>query len=417
MLDDFTVRYLDCFFGLQKAQWENYLEGASHDLGVWDRAIYDLCKEHSGVEFGREPLAGVAQDIVLRSMVDRHPDVSALRNRLDDPAAYATGCGIVDAGELLASRMEPDVLALMQIRQLLSRELGFKSYPELVFRTERLNLQKMISLSHEYLRLNLRSALTLVNKYDMCIVSWFKGLSSIGGSYPVADRIGLARDLCRKLGLTAGMSGLKICTDGPFAGYVGALAVPEDVRLTIRDREDLQSTRVLFHELGHSLSHTLNSREGLAKTWTSLGDEGKAQIFELLGVQLMLRPSERERVGEIALLENVRLACSFLFEMDLWQSPECARDLYLRHFGALGAVDGDAALWCLDSFRSVDSVYIHNYLYGSLIAQSLLSFLQEEFRRDYRTWGRWLHKNVLAPGRLSLNLAEFLDFSVKSMAK
>ncbi len=52
-----------------------------------------------------------------------------------------------------------------------------------------------------------------------------------------------------------------------------------------------------------------------------------------------------------------------------------------------------------DSFRSIDPVYIHNYVIGATLAQKLIDYLSQLYSNDYEAWGKWLYNNVYFDGR------------------
>ncbi|MHB8108123.1 MAG: hypothetical protein ACYDH4_11960, partial [Candidatus Cryosericum sp.] len=67
---------------------------------------------------------------------------------------------------------------------------------------------------------------------------------------------------------------------------------------------------------------------------------------------------------DIQLLEAVRCAISARFELDLWNSPDTAPQLYTKWYGQLVKESFDPALWALDSFRSIDPMSVFSYVIG-----------------------------------------------------
>jgi len=115
-------------------------------------------------------------------------------------------------------------------------------------------------------------------------------------------------------------------------------------------------------------------------------------------MSFLLEPKQRKIADDILLLENVRCAISFLFELDLNKRIDDAEKLYLRHYRPLGIKQEDAGLWVLDSFRTLDPVYIHNYVLGDAVASETIRFLKTRFGTDLPRWGEWIRKNYLACG-------------------
>lgn len=53
------------------------------------------------------------------------------------------------------------------------------------------------------------------------------------------------------------------------------------------------------------------------------------------------------------------------------------------------------------SSRSIDPVYIHNYVIGAILAQKLIDYLSKMYSNDYKAWGKWLYHNIYFDGRRS----------------
>ena len=397
--------YLDLFFQLQKLQWQNYAEGAAHDLNEVNEAIFTLLDDSRGTEPTQSRPATVWQAIVSRGRVDNHPKVAALRNRLDNWDNYADGIlPIADskaARLALAKNMRADVIELLALRQHLARQQGFASYVDLVLAGEDLSLDMILSLIDDYLQDHLAAARELVQKYQISWTNWFTDLdamSSTIGAYPPTEE--LVASLLRALGLAAIQDKLSIVSrkEG-FTGYTGVLSPGKDVRILVRESNSIRDLLTLGHELGHALAHLCNANSGLYLTWTGSFDESMAITIEQIAAQLWLSPEQRKLARAIWTLEGVRCSLSFLFELALWRCPTQAEANYYRYYGLLGIDLGDPAIWPLDSFRSLDPIYIHNYVLGDIIAQRTLSYLQSQFAANYSAWGRWLTKHYFALGR------------------
>lgn len=136
--------------------------------------------------------------------------------------------------------------------------------------------------------------------------------------------------------------------DDRFSGYATELA-SNDIRIAVAPIRSLDDLRTLFHELGHAMSYSLNNEEGLFRIIPSSLDESMAVIFEY-------------------------------------------------HYNKLGLEIKDPSIWAYDSFRSIDPVYIHNYVIGASIAEKLTEYLDTLYTVDYESWGKWLHCNIYFDG-------------------
>jgi len=116
--------------------------------------------------------------------------------------------------------------------------------------------------------------------------------------------------------------------------------------------------------------------------------------------------------GEFQLLESVRCGLSFLFEAELWNvevwdNPEQAEELF-RHFQQqLDLPDREDFMWALDTFRSLDPVYMHNYVLGEIYSQRIVDQLRKEYGNDYGRWGKKI-RAVMEKG-MRTSLQEKLD--------
>ncbi|MTI95482.1 MAG: hypothetical protein FH749_08325 [Firmicutes bacterium] len=149
-MQNFSGQYLNLFFLGQKAQWENYADRAEHNLNNIDAEIYQLLAANQELLTSSRDVN--LQRILLRGLVDKDPEVSMLRNRLDSQSAY-----LYDnpSRSTLAIRMKPDVLKLMVLRNQKAKVFGFANYPELVFHCEGLDREQVKQTVSDYLETNL----------------------------------------------------------------------------------------------------------------------------------------------------------------------------------------------------------------------------------------------------------------------
>lgn len=402
MLNRLEQAYLDLFFQLQQQQWENYAHDAGHDLSQTNQAISALLNDPQLENPFQGRKGAVWEAIVTRGKVDNHPAVAALRNKLDDWDNY-TPTPLPDdrqaARLALARNMRSDVLQLLELRQQIAQQAGFTSYVDLVLAGEDLSRPTVVSLIEQYLNTHLAQAQALVDKYQISWTTWFSDLDRLGNLPLEHDQNQLVSRLLQQLGLAHCQTGLTIITKPDGFGYTGVLQPGRDVRILLNNNTSLRGLLTLGHELGHALAHLNNRNAGLFLTWTTCYDESMAVTMEQIAARLWLTPKQRQVAHELWLLEGVRCALSFLFELALWEEPAAAESNYLKYYGQLGLDLGDPAIWALDSFRSIDPVYIHNYVLGDIFAQRTLAHLEHLYGSDYKAWGTWLVENFYVPGR------------------
>lgn len=406
MIRDFEKQYVLLYQKLQRQQWENYFGEAQNDLSLIDNEIYTLTSSYRGKIKGFDRKSEIAKWLIERECVDKDPRVSVLRNRIDDFENYDTVIpkqlkkqGRFYLGEL-SRRMKTDVLALMKLRNSLAMDSGYPSYVDLVLETEEVNKEELFSLLNDYLDTNLPKAQWLIKEYGITFAGWFDDLDRISKEITGYNPHILIDELLESLGFSEVVDKTKveIRKDG-FTGYCTEIS-PHDIRLVVEPLESLDNLRTLFHELGHAVSYGLNDEKGIVRILPASRDEFMAVVFEYIAAIILLGPNERRRLNELMLLEYTRCAISALFEFDLWENSDQASELYQKYYEKLGFKIEDHDLWALDSFRSIDPVYIHNYVMGASVAEKLTNHLNELYEDNYRLWGSWLRKNVYSKGNI-----------------
>ncbi len=391
--------YLKKFFDLQRQQWHNYADSANHDLSALNLDIYKLLSHpattpvQSAVQ-GRQ--AQVWQLVRQRELVDRHPQVATLRNWFD------TGSGERD---LPAARTK--ALELFTLRDSLAREAGFDSYAALAMDSQELSLPAVEALAADYLEKHAFECKGLANKYGLAWATWHDDIRRIGGDY-FPERLDTILDkLLAKLGLSNARGRIRVFVKQAAAvsGYTGVLHVPDDIRLVVRPASSLGRVRTFFHESGHAIYHACNKENGVFTTWDCATDEGLASLMEHVAARLLLDDKQRGYLKDISLLETMRCAASFTFEMALYRNPSAAEELYKKTNERLGITVAKPQRWVLDTFRTVDPLTIQNYVLGELFSRHAMEFMERSFGEDYLRWGSWLDKAMYTPGR-SLSFAQ-----------
>lgn len=350
--------YMAAFWARQRAQWSLY------------SGEPEMAPTHTAFAAARDILecptlpdrrSSVLRLAARRDVVDLEPTIKALCDRLDADDGYGAG---IDLHEK-AVRVMPDVLQLMRLRSSRAICCGAASYPALVLASEELDAQWLRRFLDEFLERNLPAAHGLSVSLGLDPINWFRKLDSLAEPPPITDPVelwGRLVDLLHPGNLPAEPS--FFIEDRGLAGYTGALRVPDDVRILARPAQSLHQWLTLVHEMGHALRHLSCTQTGALATWTTVDDETGAIIVEHLATAALLPGRLAAAARDIQLLEAVRCAISACFELDLWDNPDDAQQLYTKWYGRL--VDGalDAALWALDSFRSIDPMSVFSYVIG-----------------------------------------------------
>ena len=406
MLIEFEKKYMDKYWKLRAAQWNNYFENKNYNLNELETEIYNLVKLNLENIHSIDRKSQVAVSIIKKDLVDKNPLSSVLRNKIDNVENYCYNIPeFIKADKYkyklaLSENMREDVIKLMNVRNYLSKQLGFNSYPELIFVTEEIDKNNIIRSLNKFLDCNLSKAKKIIKKYGIKWETWFSDLNEISIINKQYDPVKLIKQLMEMIGFDEILEGLKIYfTEKGIAGYATQLS-PIEVRIAVKPIESLYLLQTLFHELGHAVSYSLNREEGIFKILPPSQDEVMAVAMEFIALILLELDSEdKEKMNEIITLEYVRCAISSLFEFDLWDNLESAEELYTLHFSKLGLKINEPSIWAVDTFRSIDPVYIHNFPVGALLAEEMINYLESLYSDNYKKWGDWLHDNIHKDGR------------------
>ena len=350
--------YMAAFWARQRAQWSLYAgepEIAATDTGL------AAARSILGCPTLLDRRAFVLRLAAGRDAVDLEPAVKALRDRLDSDDGYGAGLDLHEK----AARMTPDVLQLMRLREAAAVHLGAASFPASVLASEELDARWLGHFLDDFLEKNLPAARGLAASLGLNPVNWFRELDSLAGPPPLADPADLWTqliDLLRPGELPAKPS--FVIEDRGLAGYTGVLHVQDDIRILARPAKSLHQWLTLTHEMGHALRHLSCTQSGVLATWSTVDDETSAVIVEHLVSGALLPDALTGMARDIQLLEAVRCAISARFELDLWENPSNAQQLYVKWYGQLLEGPPDPALWALDSFRSIDPMSVFSYVIG-----------------------------------------------------
>lgn len=406
MIDNFEDEYMWKYWELQRAQWSNYFEGGNLDLSKFDLEIYKIAKKFNGKVSQEDRRDRVASLIIIKDLVEKNPLVSNLRNKLDSIDNYTKNMS-KDIKEnnmiynlALANEMKEDVLELINIRNHLSTELGFSSYPDLILSAEEIDRSNLINLLNDFVEKNLNKARKIIEKYNISWDNWFNDLYKIGSTININyNPLELIKLLISAFGFEKVEERIQInFSEEGYSGYAAQLS-SNDIRIVVEPLKSLNNINTLFHELGHAISYALNEEQGVFKILPCSYDEAMAVVMEYLAPMILLSREEQEKVYEVATLEYVRCAISSLYEFDLWKNPEKAEELYVKHYSKLGIKIDTPSIWTLDTFRSIDPVYIHNYVIGATLAEKIISLFEREMPSKYKHWGEWLFNSVYINGR------------------
>lgn len=403
MLSQIETDYQKKIWKLNFQQWCNYFSESRYNLDIIDSEIYLIAKNHS--------VESVVLDKRIKSikllgdtfLVDKHPDVSRLRNKIDNLDNYIQllpNENEFDQYQVkiaISDLMKDDVIKLMEMRNKYSMKLGYSSYVDLIMNYNGLCKGEIVHLLRNFLNDNIDFMRKFIYVNEISYETWSIGLdkySYVSQNYNVKELIEATYEL---FDYNENLDKIDIEFDDSQIGYATEFS-NEKVKLRVGELKSLNSIRTLFHELGHALFYSFIQEDGVYRILPPSLDETFAVVMEYILSSILLSEKDSKKVLELMKLDYVRCAVSSLYEFSIWDDPREAEQLFNEYYSRIGLSVKNPVIWAYDSFRSIDSVYIHNYVIGIVIAEKLYHYLSEQYSRNYREWFEWIVKNVYQIG-------------------
>ena len=377
-------------------QWENYASNAGHCLNDVDEKLFALNRRQQKLRFLSERDEELWAKQSVRTLVASDEPIAALRNKIDNWDNYPA-----KNREELAKLMRPDVEKLFSLRQERAKEMGFDSYPELVFAYEELSFAPVQKVIDDYFQGNHSNARRIVEKYSLQQSTWFSQLAEISAEERSIDAFKELDRVAKVFGIEEELEKVTIVvSEQAISGVVFAIDPPADVRMLLSPITSSKQLRTFYHELGHCMAAICNKEQGLSRLFTTVYDEVMAVIFEKIAIHALMDEVTRKKLAQIEVVEGVRLALSHCFEQKLWKTQDFAKaeEWFIDSWAKLEVAVDKPSLWAIDSFRSIDPVYVHNYVLGEYFGRLFVQQCEQRFGRDYRAWFRYLKSQLLSDG-------------------
>lgn len=283
MIENFQHKYMTKYWEIKLMQWCNYFEDGNYNLSTPDKDIFEIVTKYNGLIKPIDRKSEIACLLIQKDLIDNNPVVSELRNRIDNLYNYSTTIlQNLDKNSYLKElslRMKDDVIALNNIRNSLSKDFGFSSYPDLVLKTEEIDKNELIKLLNKYVEENLPRVKELIELYNIKWESWFSDLEKVGKLEGAFDYVEITNQFINKMGFGELTQKLQIkFMEKEIAGFASQVS-PYDIRVVVSPINSLFDINVLFHELGHAVSHYFNKEDGLYKVLSASYDEAMAVVI------------------------------------------------------------------------------------------------------------------------------------------
>lgn len=415
MIEKFEQEYLDYYWNNKMFQWKNYFEHGNYDLSSIDDNVYRIVSKYNGLIIPSDRKSKIVHSLIEKNLIEKNPLVANLRNQIDNLDNYTQNIPLnLDRNNYLfeiSSRMKNDVLNLMNKRNYFAKELGYSSYPDLILNAEEIDKNALIKFLKRYVNVNLPIVKELIDKYKIRWESWHSDLNNISISIDHLNHIDVIKQLANTMGFDLNYNKIRIIFKEHEITGAACEVSPNDIRIVVTPIKSLINLSTLLHELGHAITYYYNNEEGLYKIIPPCYDEAMAVVIENIAPKILFDDNIKERIADIQLLEYTRCAISSLFEFELWECPEKADDLYIKYYGMLGFNIINPVIWAFDSFRSIDPVYIHNYVIGAVLAKNLITYFTQTYSNNYKEWGTWLINNIYS----DVNKITFKEILIKAI--
>jgi peptidyl-dipeptidase A len=463
LLDDLDARLEQLEVAYNEANWRKYWGETTEDelLALEEERARLLRDEQARARImdaaahDQEPdLARrlvLTQRLFLRASVESHPDVYRLRNRIDRtiiafrPAVAGRTISRAEQREILrkapdrtlrreawralaplAAQIEGEVLSLLRKRNMLARELGYSSYPDLMLQLIGLDRQSVLELfdalttaTEETYRLFLeraaaRLALTALHPWDLNYA--LDQVSSLPDApFPRDRMVEATRALATGLGLAEAAEGVRVdFVDIPYGGLCFTIRKPDDVRILANPQDGHVYYSTMFHEFGHALHgrsvrqpyHILRGEpgpfnEGMACTLQRFASE-QAWLQSRKALDTTSIAEYPTGWAEAMLARLRALMGQATFEMRAYDHLDGnLLNLWRETMSAFALLPYDEADgWADNPFWTSYPIYLQNYVVAEAIASQTWAAWRASYNQivDQPALGAWLVERYYAPG-------------------
>ncbi len=446
LLDSLEHKFEWVDYRMDQEYWQLYTRGESDSLSFYEKLYNDIVTDNdvfNALERGKLQLSDEIDlrrwDLIhanfVSGRIESDQSIAALRDSLSgiNISYRATFDGEPrTSGDLYRMyRTHPDrqvrqrafraynavggeiadgLAQLFRLRNQVARRAGYNNYLALVFKEQGLDineykalLKRLDSLSVEPYRRALEGARNRSNLHDLEIwdmtYAYNDVTARVDRHFPVDSQMLIIKRGLNDLGFV--LDKLPIYFDleprdskSQFA-YAFPIKPPDDLRVLANLTDGIASTRVLLHEIGHTLHSAFIAQErpifrrnldgcwseGMAQTIAAFLDDPQwLEKYAGMSPSLINRYTKAKKEQDIIYLRST--LSRLYFELEAYSNPN--RDLnklywdLFEQFMELPRHD-DVKPWAATIHYTTHPVYLQNYLYADIIAAQTLEYLAASY--------------------------------------
>jgi len=305
----------------------------------------------------------------------------------------------------LEKDLHPKVLDLIEKRNRFAKELGFESFPHMMFRIDEANFEDVRTQLTSLLEKSAESYRAILKQFSDRPEMTPGGLVSSDLAYlfenylpnlpnekfPKDTLIDALKNGYRSIGVELDKLPIQtVIQDIPAGGFCFTFDPGKDIRILANPRDGWMWYQILFHEFGHAVQGSFAKGDGhylVALSDPGFFWEGIAVTFEKLALResfiekfvpdLSLINEFTDGVNKRILYRVRRLAADALFEYSVYLEPasyeelvERKADMVRKYFLVEPALEKPT--WTHDIFHITHPIYIQNYVLAEMMARHIL---------------------------------------------
>jgi len=392
-----------------------------------------------------------AERIFSKERVEALNDIFLLRNKINEehigfkPVVLGREMDRTDVGEMLrkdpdstrrkaawessaqlASRIEREIIDLLNRRNEHAQELRYKTYVEYSLSLDLIDKNELLRLYQELENLTTPSLCSVLgeikqklglDQFEPWDLSYAidQFVKPPDQHFPKDQIIPKVRELVRSVGIIPEKLPILIKqADIPFGGLCFSIKIPTDVRIVSNPRDGHRFYETLFHEYGHAIHACfVQQQHYVLKSDIGCFNEGMATILERfatdhdwlrentdLSDEEILRFVKADKAARLLMLRNLLALSTFEFlafedlSQDLNQLWSKTRAKYLF------VSENLTPQWAAQSIYTTHPVYFQNYILAEMIAAQTITHLQQKYGRllNNNEVSKFLIENYFGPG-------------------